>query len=116
MGWQSSKFSVNFLSCKCCGGELKLKEDRKAKKGLSRMMLIVCSSCEFVCKLPGSKEMKSGKITFAELNRKSAMAIRSLGHGRADLARFRGYMNIITTFKCIFLPFSQAMTTSNVHN
>ena len=61
------------LSCKCCGGELKL-EDRKAKKGLSRMMLIVCSSCEFVCKLPGNKEVKSGKTTFAELNRKSAMA------------------------------------------
>ena len=65
--------AVKSLSYKCCGGELKL-EDRKAKKGLSRMMLIVCSSCEFVCKLPGNKEVKSGKTTFAELNRKSAMA------------------------------------------
>ena len=66
--------AVKSLSCKYCGGELKL-EDRKAKKRLPRMMLIVCSSCEFVCKLPGSKEVKSGKTTFTEVNRKSVMAI-----------------------------------------
>ena len=86
--------AVKNLSCKNCGGDIKLEEDRKAKKGLSRMMLIVCTTCEFVCKLPGSKECVTGKTTFAEVNRRSVMAIQSLGHGRAGLARFCGYMNM----------------------
>ena len=32
--------AVKNLSSKNCGDEIKLEEDRKAKKGLSRMMLI----------------------------------------------------------------------------
>ena len=83
--------AIKSSRCKENGGEVRLSEDLGANKGLLRLLVVECEKCDSQHKLLGSKEIKTGKTTFAQLNRKAALAIRSLGDSGVW---FCAYINI----------------------
>ncbi|XP_032242112.1 uncharacterized protein LOC116620586 [Nematostella vectensis] len=82
--------------CKYCKeGTLRLLE-RQAGCGLARTLVLLCSNngCQAMTELPTSKRIVNGKARFYDVNRRSALAMRVIGRGRAALVKFCAVMNM----------------------
>ena len=82
--------------CKeCLQGTLQLFE-RVSGCGLARTLVLQCSNndCRTFMELPTSERIIRGKARFYDVNRRSALAMRIIGRGRAALTKFCAVMNM----------------------
>lgn len=80
-----------FLVCKSCHGSVNFSE--VDIRGLGSQISITCSACSKVVFINSSK--KVGKTSNAyEINRRSVLAARTLGHGLNGLKTFCGVMDL----------------------
>ena len=82
--------------CKAClKGSLHLFE-RPSGCGMARTLVLQCANnaCRAFTELPTSEKIVSGKDRFYDINRRSALAVRIIGRGRASLTKFCAVMNM----------------------
>ena len=82
--------------CKqCLQGTLQLFE-KVSGCGLARTLVLQCSNndCRTFTELPTSERIIRGKARFYDVNRRSALAMRIIGRGRAALTKFCAVMNM----------------------
>lgn len=82
--------------CKeCLKGNLQLFE-RSPDCGLARMLVLQCANNSYraLTELPTSEKIVHGKARFFDINRRSALAMRIIGRGRASLTKFCAVMNM----------------------
>lgn len=82
---------VSTVSCPYCKAVgLILEEDTTMRKGLCSFLMAVCKSCGNTIGFYTSQK----KGSFMEVNRRSVLAVREIGCGRADLEMFCAMMNL----------------------
>lgn len=83
------------VSKQCLKGNLQLFE-RSSGCGLARMLFLQCAnnSCRALTELPTSEKIVHGKARFFDINRRTALAMRIIGRGRASLTKFCSVMNM----------------------
>ena len=82
---------VNTVACPHCKAVgLILEEDASMRKGLCSFLMAVCKSCGNTIGFYTSQK----KGSFMEVNRRSVLAAREIGCGRADLEMFCAMMNL----------------------
>ena len=82
--------------CKeCLQGTLQLFE-KVTGCGLARTLVLQCSNndCRTFTELPTYERIIRGKARFYDVNRRSALAMRIIGRGRAALTKFCAVMNM----------------------
>ena len=82
--------------CKeCLQGTLQLFE-KVSGCGLARTLVLQCANnrCKAFTELPTSERIIRGKAHFYDVNRRSALAMRIIGRGRAALTKFCAVMNM----------------------
>ena len=82
--------------CKeCLQGTLQLFE-KVSGCGLARTLVLQCANnrCKAFTELPTSERIIRGKARFYDVNRRSALAMRIIGRGRAALTKFCAVMNM----------------------
>ena len=88
-----------FLACavckECLNGTLQLFE-KVSGCGLARTLVLQCSNngCKAFTELPTSEKIVRGKARFYDVNRRSTLAMRIIGRGRAALTKFCAVMNM----------------------
>lgn len=80
---------------KCLKGKLQLWEKPNGC-GLARTSVLLCSNikCKNATDLPTSEKKCIGKSRFYDVNRRSKLAMRLIGRGRAALVKFTAVMNM----------------------
>ena len=82
--------------CKVClDGTLKLLQN-PGGCGMAKTMVLQCSNgdCKACTELPTSQRVVRGKARFYDVNRRSTLAMRVIGKGRAALVKFCAVMNM----------------------
>ena len=80
---------------KCLKGTLQLYE-KPHGCGLARTSVLLCTNngCKATTEIPTPKKKIAGKARFYDVNRRSVLAMRLIGRGRAALAKFAAIMNM----------------------
>lgn len=79
----------------CLKGSVHLFE-RSSGCRMARTLVLQCANnaCRAFTELPTAEKIVSGKARFYDVNRRSALAMRIIGRGRASLTKFSAVMNM----------------------
>lgn len=82
---------TDYVVCRKCHGSLRISEE--SVRGLGFKLSLVCENCEKIASIPSCKQIGPKRNAF-EINSRSIVAMRLLGHGLTGLQTFCGVMDL----------------------